>query len=71
MAVQETESLVNRVYRPNSFQDENSSSGHLKVIDALENRDVDAAEYIMRRHIQEGKKRRIEAFIGKIDLFEE
>lgn len=51
--------------------DEALPYGHLKIVDALAQRDANQAEHLMKRHIQAGKKRRIEALIGKLDMFED
>ncbi len=68
--------LFDRIFRftypvPNYWpQDENTSYGHENIIEALGARDPDRAEDVVKRHIQEGKKRRIESLIGKLNLFE-
>ena len=51
-------------------EDETLPYGHLHIIDALEKRDADLAENLVKRHIQSAKKRRIESLIGKLDVFE-
>jgi DNA-binding GntR family transcriptional regulator len=68
--------LFDRIFRftypvPNYWpQDEDTSYGHEKIIETLAARDPDGAEDVVKRHIQEGKKRRIESLIGKLNLFE-
>jgi DNA-binding GntR family transcriptional regulator len=51
-------------------EDENAAFGHRRIIAAIEARDADAAEDLMKRHIQGAKKRRVESLVGKIDLYE-
>lgn len=44
---------------------------HEKILEALRARDSDEAERMMRFHIQEAKKRTIEALLGRVHLFED
>ena len=56
--------------RPYSVDDEQAEYSHKAIIEALQSNDPDRAEDVMKRHIQHAKKRRVEAMIGKVNLFE-
>jgi DNA-binding GntR family transcriptional regulator len=66
--------LFDRIFRyPErgySIDDENAAYSHKAIIEALGSIDPDRAEDTMKRHIQHAKKRRVEAMIGKVNLFE-
>ncbi len=51
-------------------EDEDALHGHRAIINAIESRDANAAEDLIKRHIQSAKKRRIESLVGKVDLYE-
>ena len=53
-----------------SVYDESQEYGHQGIVEALRRRDADAAEDLMKRHVQAAKKSRVESLIGKVNLFE-
>jgi DNA-binding GntR family transcriptional regulator len=53
-----------------SVYDEQQDYSHLSIIEALRSGDPDRCEDLIKRHIQAAKKKRIEALIGKVNLFE-
>jgi len=52
-------------------EDENKPFGHACIVEAIASRNGERAEKLIMRHIQEAKKRRIEALIGKLDALED
>jgi DNA-binding GntR family transcriptional regulator len=50
-------------------EDESQPYGHREIVEMLSRRDAARSEDLMRQHIQEAKKRRIEAAIGKLNLY--
>ena len=50
-------------------KDESGPYGHREIVEVLSRRDSARSEELMRQHIQKAKKRRIEAIIGKLNLF--
>jgi DNA-binding GntR family transcriptional regulator len=66
--------LFDRIFRypPKGYSadDEQAAYSHQAIIGALGSNDPDRAEDVMKRHIQHAKKRRVEAMIGKVNLFE-
>jgi len=66
--------LYDRIFRypasPYSVYDEHQDYSHAAIIAALASGDPDKAEDLIKRHIQAAKKCRVEALIGKVNLFE-
>lgn len=66
--------LYDRIFRypasPYSAYDENQDYSHAAIVAALASGDPDKAEDLIKRHIQAAKKCRVEALIGKVNLFE-
>ena len=50
-------------------KDERQPYGHREIVEMLSRRDAARSEELMRQHIQEAKKRRIEAIIGKLNVY--